>query len=113
MPLRSILGVILFGHAVFVTIQLLMHFDGLEQSAATFAAPGNPFWFLVGLVALNASMILSAVILGGYSIRAKELKCIYVLPLAVVTAFYGGYSLALGASALGVCFRERYRSSDV
>src|SRR5690625_3981551 len=106
------LGIILFGHAAFVAIQLASNFDDLRQSAAAFAAPDDPFWFLSGLVVFNALIIIAAASLGTYLLRARELKVVYVLPLAIVAVLYGGYSLAIAA---GVFDREstRLKSSHV
>lgn len=101
MPLRNMLGIILFGHAAFVAIQLASNFDDLRQSAAAFAAPDDPFWFLSGLVVFNALIVIAAANLGTYLMRARELKVVYVLPLAIAAGVFGLYLL------------ERYRPNEI
>lgn len=113
MPLRNMLGIILFGHAAFVAIQLASNFDDLRQSAAAFAAPDDPFWFLSGLVVFNALIIIAAASLGTYLLRARELKVVYVLPLAIVAVLYGGYSLAIAAGVFGLYRLERHRPNEI
>jgi len=112
-PLRNVLGIIVFGHAAFVAIQLASNFDDLKQSTAAFAAPEDPFWFLSGLIVFNALIVIAAVSLGTYLMGAKDLKVVYVLPLAIVAMLYGGYSLAIAAGAFGLCLLERYQSNEI
>ncbi|MFL1455843.1 hypothetical protein ACJO5Y_15520 [Marinobacter sp. GN3S48] len=113
MSLRHVLGIIILGHSAFVAVQLAMNFDDLRQQATAFAAPLDPFLYLSGFVAFNALIIIAAASLGAYLMRAKELKLLWVLPLAIVASLYGGYSLGIGAAAFGLCLRERYQSRKI
>ena len=113
MLIRKAAGVVILVHAAFVAFQVVMNFDSLKQSSEAFAAPKDPFWFLWGIVGLNAFVVIAAGILGAYFIRANELKFKYVLPLSLVAALYGGYSLAIGIGALVIGVFQRHRENAI
>ena len=77
--------------------------------AEAFAAPGDPFWCCWGSVGFNVLIAASAATLGVYFLKAKNIKIRYVLPLSIVAALYGGYSLAVPITALGIFFLQKYQ----
>jgi len=106
---KRVVGTVVLAYAVFVAVQLSMNIDSLKQTSEAFAEPEDPFWYFWGFIALNSFMVLAAGVLGAYFLRARKLKLKYVLPLSIVSALYGGYSILIGVIALSVCIYQRYR----
>ena len=113
MSIRVFLGIALLAHAAFVAFQLVSNFGDLQQTVLEYSAPHDPFWLIVGVAAFNVLLIFAAICLGSYLMTAGEAKLVFVIPLVIVVALYGGYSLVLGVAILCWCIAERYRSSRI
>jgi len=112
-PIKKLLGTIFVGHGAFVAVQLFIGFSELRKSAEAFTAPNDPLLVLWGLAALNGLIAFSALVLGIYFFREKELRFIVVLPLAILASLYGGYSLMIAPVALGGYLLQRYYRSAI
>lgn len=114
MLVRFGLGLIICIHAAFVVFQLIMALGDIRRTSEAYMAPGDPFWLYWGVITVNGLIAVAAVCLGIYFMRARRLRLIYVLPLSVAIAFFGGgHALAISAATIGLCIFENYRLSGV
>lgn len=113
MLILKVAGALLLVHASFAAIQLILSLEKLRQSSEAFAAPDSPYSVFLGFVGLNALMIGSAGALGGYLLRVQQPQFKYVLPLALLTALYGGLGLVVGIGALGICIVQKVRLNEI
>ena len=113
MSVRIFFGFVLLAHAAFVAFQLVSNVGDLQRTVVEYSSPHDPFWLIVGVVAFNVLLIIAAICLGGYLMKAGEAKLVYVIPLVIVVALYGGYSLVLGVAILCWCIANRYRGSQI
>ncbi|MDY6978706.1 MAG: hypothetical protein SV201_02390 [Pseudomonadota bacterium] len=113
MPIKKTIGVILLAHAVYVAFKIINNLDSLRQTSEAYAAPGDPFWIFWGFLGLNCLIVLATVILGVYFLRTKLLELRYTLPLSLVTALFGGYSLIVGALAISASIFQRFKPNAI
>ncbi|PTY36458.1 hypothetical protein BGP77_03930 [Saccharospirillum sp. MSK14-1] len=93
------IAALLFLQAAGLAVELLLSLDDIKYQAYNVALPDDGFGLYLLFVGLNLLIIGASLVLGIYWLKTDLPKVWYFLPLSVVAALYGGFSLMIPAVA--------------